>query len=114
MPCWGAGTDLAHGSAEASSVLANEAQDTCPLCSEKFELFRNAQDELMCKNATILEGGNTIVHLHCYQNLSWSEARQNIKHLRKHNETLADLYEHRLNQPEPGPDWDGVDRKTSK
>ena len=51
---------------------------------------------------------------HCYQNLSWSEARQNIKHLRKHNETLADLYEHRLNQPEPGPDWDGVDRKTSK
>ena len=28
--------------------------------------------------------------------------------------TLADLYEHRLNQPEPGPDWDGVDRKTSK
>ena len=51
---------------------------------------------------------------HCYQNLSWSEARQNLKHLRKHNETLADLYEHRLNQPEPGPDWDGVDRKTSK
>ncbi len=51
---------------------------------------------------------------HCYQNRSWSEARQNIKHLRKHNETLADLYEHRLNQPEPGPDWDGVDRKTSK
>ena len=51
---------------------------------------------------------------HCYQNLSWSEARQNIKHLRKHNETLADLYEHRLNEPEPGPDWDGVDRKTSK
>ena len=51
---------------------------------------------------------------HCYQNLSWSEAKQNLKHLRKHNETLADLYEHRLNQPEPGPDWDGVDRKTSK
>jgi len=51
---------------------------------------------------------------HCYQNLSWSEARQNLVHLRKHNETLADLYEHRLNQPEPGPDWDGVDRKTSK
>ena len=51
---------------------------------------------------------------HCYQNLSWSEARQNLKHLRKHNETLADLYEHRLDQPEPGPDWDGVDRKTSK
>ena len=51
---------------------------------------------------------------HCYQNLSWTEARQNLKHLRKHNETLADLYEHRLNQPEPGPDWDGVDRKTSK
>lgn len=51
---------------------------------------------------------------HCYQNLSWSEARQNLKYLRKHNETLADLYEHRLNQPEPGPDWDGVDRKTSK
>ena len=51
---------------------------------------------------------------HCYQNLSWSEARQNLKHLRKHNEVLADLYDHRLNQPEPGPDWDGVDRKTSK
>ena len=51
---------------------------------------------------------------HCYQNRSWSEARQNIMNLRKHNETLADLYEHRLNQPEPGPDWDGVDRKTSK
>lgn len=51
---------------------------------------------------------------HCYQNLSWSEARQNLKHLRKHNEVLADLYDHRLSQPEPGPDWDGVDRKTSK
>ena len=34
---------------------------------------------------------------HCYQNLSWSEARQNLKtSCSKHNETLADLYEHRL------------------
>jgi len=49
-----------------------------------------------------------------YQNRSWTEASKNLTNLRKHNETLADLYEHRLNQPEPGPDWDGVDRKTSK
>ncbi len=49
-----------------------------------------------------------------YQNRSWTEASKNLKHLRKHNETLADLYEHRLSQPKPGPDWDGVDRKTSK
>jgi adenylate cyclase len=49
-----------------------------------------------------------------YQNRSWTEASKNLIHLRKHNQTLADLYEHRLNQPKPGPDWDGVDRKTSK
>ena len=49
-----------------------------------------------------------------YQNRSWTEASKNLTNLRKHNNTLADLYEHRLNQPEPGPDWDGVDRKTSK
>jgi len=51
---------------------------------------------------------------HCYQNLSWSEAKRNLTHLSIHNQTLADLYEQRLNQPDPGPDWDGVDRKTSK
>ena len=49
-----------------------------------------------------------------YQNRSWTEASKNLTHLRKHNQTLADLYEHRLSQPKPGPDWDGVDRKTSK
>lgn len=49
-----------------------------------------------------------------YQNRSWTEASKNLTHLRKHNQTLADLYEHRLSQPTPGPDWDGVDRKTSK
>jgi adenylate cyclase len=49
-----------------------------------------------------------------YQNRSWTEASKNLIHLRKHNQTLADLYEHRLSQPTPGPDWDGVDRKTSK
>ena len=49
-----------------------------------------------------------------YQNRSWTEASKNLIHLRKHNQTLADLYEHRLSQPKPGPDWDGVDRKTSK
>jgi hypothetical protein len=49
-----------------------------------------------------------------YQNRSWTQASKNLTHLRKHNQTLADLYEHRLSQPTPGPDWDGVDRKTSK
>ena len=51
---------------------------------------------------------------HAYQNLSWSVSKQNLRHLRKYNTVLTDLYDHRLNQPEPGPDWDGVDRKTSK
>lgn len=51
---------------------------------------------------------------HAYQNLSWSVSKQNLRHLRKYNTVLTDLYDRRLNQPEPGPDWDGVDRKTSK
>jgi hypothetical protein len=46
--------------------------------------------------------------------LSWSVSKQNLRHLRKYNTVLTDLYDRRLNQPEPGPDWDGVDRKTSK
>ena len=49
-----------------------------------------------------------------YQNRSWPEASKNLTQLRKYNQTLADLYEHRLSQSKPGPDWDGVDRKTSK
>jgi adenylate cyclase len=49
-----------------------------------------------------------------YQNRSWTEASKNLTQLRKYNQTLADLYEHRLSQSKPGPDWDGVDRKTSK
>jgi len=51
---------------------------------------------------------------HAYQNLSWSVSKQNLNNLRKYNTVLADLYDYRLSQPVPGPDWDGVDRKTSK
>lgn len=47
------------------NVIADENQDTCPICREKFEKFFNQKlDEWMYKN-TIINQNNQIIHKSC-------------------------------------------------
>jgi adenylate cyclase len=51
-----------------------------------------------------------------YQSRKWDVCDFNLKYLRLNgwNDTIADMYEKRINNPLPAEDWDGVERKTTK